>query len=74
MRVTTSSGGRSSVFPISRKCNVVTPSAPIMTTTPPEGTPMPLTIATVPLRSFALQPDPGLTPEQQNAYQEEQQV
>jgi hypothetical protein len=45
----TSSRGGSSDLPMSRGCNVVTPTIPIMTMPPPEGTSMPLTIATVPL-------------------------
>jgi hypothetical protein len=46
---TTSSGGGSSSFPISRGCNMVTPTVPIRTTPPSEGTLVPLTILTVPL-------------------------
>jgi hypothetical protein len=49
---TTSSGGRSSVFPISRGCNVVTTSIPIITTPPSESTPTPLAIVTVPLQTI----------------------
>jgi hypothetical protein len=61
---TTSSKGRSSDFPISQECNMMTPFIPITTTPPSEGTPTPLAIATVPLQTVAPQPDPGLTPEQ----------
>jgi hypothetical protein len=46
---TTSSRGGGSSFPISQECNVVTPTVPITTTPPSDDTPMPLTIATVPL-------------------------
>jgi hypothetical protein len=67
-----SSGGRSSGFPISWECNIVTPSVPTTTTSLSEGTPPPLAIATVPLWTVIPQPDPGLPPEQQQAYQEEQ--
>jgi hypothetical protein len=63
---TTSSGEGSFGLPISRECSVVTPNVPITTTPPSEGTPMPLTNATI------SQPDTGLSPEQQQAYQEEQ--
>jgi hypothetical protein len=46
---TTSSGGGSSGFPISRGCNMVTPTVSIITTPPSEGIPVHLTIPTVPL-------------------------
>jgi hypothetical protein len=46
---TASVGGGRSDFPISRGCNVVTPTVPIITTPQPEGTPAPLTIPMVPL-------------------------
>jgi hypothetical protein len=62
---TTSSRGRSSSFPVSRECNVVTPSVPIMSAAPSEGTPTPLAITTVPLWTAAPQPYPMLIPEQQ---------
>jgi hypothetical protein len=45
----TSSGGGSSAFLISQGCNVVTPTVPVTTTPPSEGTSAPLTIPTVPL-------------------------
>jgi hypothetical protein len=44
---TTSSGGGSSCFPISRECNMVTLAVLITTTPSSEGTLMPLAIATV---------------------------
>jgi hypothetical protein len=53
---------------------VVTPIVPITTTLPPEGTPVPLTIPTVPLWAVGPQLDVGLPPKQQQAYQEEQQA
>jgi hypothetical protein len=68
------SGGGSFDFPISQGCNIVTPSAPIKTTLPSEGTPATLTIPTVPLWTVVPQPNTGLCPKQQQAYQEEQQV
>jgi hypothetical protein len=46
---TTSSGGGSSGFPISRECNVVTLTVPITTMPPSEGTLMLLDIVIVPL-------------------------
>jgi hypothetical protein len=46
--MTSSRGGRFD-FPISRGCNVVTLTVPITTAPLPEGTPMLLTISTVPL-------------------------
>jgi hypothetical protein len=60
-----SSGGGSSNIPISRGCNVVTPSVPITTTPLSEGTKSPLTIATVLLWTVIRHPDIGLLPEQQ---------
>jgi hypothetical protein len=45
----TSSGGGSSAFLISQGCNMVTPTVPVTTTPPSEGTSVPLTIPTVPL-------------------------
>jgi hypothetical protein len=71
---TTSSGGGSSCFPISRECNMVTLAVLITTTPSSEGTLMPLAIATVPLRTAIPQPDSELPPVQQQAHQEEQQV
>jgi hypothetical protein len=59
---TTSSGG-SPDFHIYQKRNTVTPSIPIKTTLLPEGTPMPLTIATVPLWTIVLWLDTDLPPE-----------
>jgi hypothetical protein len=44
---TTSGGGGSSDFSISQGCNVVTPTVPITSTSPLEGTLTPLTIPTV---------------------------
>jgi hypothetical protein len=44
---TTSSGGSSSGFPISRECNVLTLSVPIMTTPPSKDSSTPLTIVTI---------------------------
>jgi hypothetical protein len=69
-------GGRGggSDLPISRECNVPTSTIPITTMPPLEGTPMPLTAMTVLLRIVVPQLDTGLPPEQQPAYQEEQQV
>jgi hypothetical protein len=69
-----SSIGGSSGIPISRVCNVVTLIVPITTTPPSEGTPAPLTIPTVSLRTTVSQPNTGLLPEQQQAYEEEQQA
>jgi hypothetical protein len=63
-----SSGGGSSSFPISRSCNVVIPAIPITTTPLPEGTPVLLTIPTVPLRTTVPQPDTGLLPKLLWAY------
>jgi hypothetical protein len=71
---TTSSGGGSSGFSISRGCNMATPSTLITTTPPSEGTPTPLTIATVPLQAAKPQPDNELSSKQQRANQEEQQA
>jgi hypothetical protein len=48
---TTSSGGRTSGFPISRECNVVTLTVPITTTPPSEGAPTLLAIAAIPLQT-----------------------
>jgi hypothetical protein len=62
---TASGRGGSSDFPISRGCNVVTPTVPITTTPPPEGTPMPLTISTIPLWTAAPHLDTRPLPEQQ---------
>jgi hypothetical protein len=53
---------------------VVTPTVRITNTPPLEGTLVPLTILTVPLRTAVLQPDTGLPPERLQAYQEEQQA
>jgi hypothetical protein len=69
-----SSGGGSSGFPISRGCNAMIPTIPIMTTPPSEGTLAPLTIPTVPLRTVVPQLDTGLPLEWSIAYQEEQQA
>jgi hypothetical protein len=41
--------GGSSVFPISRECNMVILVVPIATTPLPEGTPVPLTVPTIPM-------------------------
>jgi hypothetical protein len=71
---TTSSGGGSSDFPISRGCSMVTPTIPIATTQPLKGTLMSLTISTIPLWTAIAQPDTGLFPKLLQAYQEEQQV
>jgi hypothetical protein len=71
---TASSGGGSSGFPISHGSNVVTMTITITTMPLPKGTPTPLTIATFPLQTIIPQPDIGLPPEQQQAYQEEQQA
>jgi hypothetical protein len=68
-----SSKGGSSSFPISQGCNVVTPIIPIATTLPSEGTPAPLTIPMVPLRTAVPQPYTRLLREWLWAYQEEQQ-
>jgi hypothetical protein len=55
--------GGSPDFHIYQKRNTVTPSIPIKTTLLPEGTLMPLTIATVPLWTTVLWLDTGLPPE-----------
>jgi hypothetical protein len=68
---TSSNGGGSSGFPISQGCNMLTLTVPITTTSPLEGTLMPLTILTVPLRAIILQTATGVPFEQQLAYQEE---
>jgi hypothetical protein len=71
---TASGRGGNSGIPGRQGCNVVTPTVPIATTPPPEGTLVLLTIPTVPLRTAAPQPDTRLLPKQQQAYQEEQQA
>jgi hypothetical protein len=67
---TASSRGGSFGLPISRGCNVVTLTVPIVTTPPLEDTPVPLTILSVPLWITVSQPDTGLPPEWLQAYQE----
>jgi hypothetical protein len=52
---------------------MVTPIVPITTTPPPEGTPAPLIIPTILLRTTVPQPDTELSPEWLEAYKEEQQ-
>jgi hypothetical protein len=53
---------------------MVTPTVPFTITPSSWGAMMPLTIPTVPLWTTTPQPDIGLLPEQQQAYQEEQQA
>jgi hypothetical protein len=53
---------------------VATPRAPITTTLAPESTPVLLTIPTVTVQTAAPQPDMELLPNQQQAYQEEEQA
>jgi hypothetical protein len=52
---------------------MVTLTVPIATTPPLEGTLVSLSILTVPLQTVTPQPCTRLLPEQQQAYQEEQQ-
>jgi hypothetical protein len=58
-----SSEAGSSSFPISWGCNVVTPTIPIVTTSPSKGTPVPLTTPTVPLQTIVPQLDTRLLSE-----------
>jgi hypothetical protein len=63
----------SSGTPALRGCNMVTPDVPTVETSPPENT-LALTIPMVLLWTTSPQPSAGLLPEQQQAYQEEQQA
>jgi hypothetical protein len=67
-------GGGSSRLPGPRGCNVVTLIATISTTPPSENAPALLIILTVPLWTAEPQPGTRILPEQQGAYQEEQQT
>jgi hypothetical protein len=62
----------SSGSPDPRAYDVATPRAPITTTLAPESTPVLLTIPTVMVQTAAPQPDMELLPNQQQAYQEEE--
>jgi hypothetical protein len=63
-----SSDGESFSFPIPWDCNVVTSAIPIMTTPPPEGTPVLQTILAVQQWTAVPQPNIGLLPERLLAY------
>jgi hypothetical protein len=52
---------------------MVTLTIPIMTTPPPKGTPVPLTIPIVPQWAIVPLPNTELLPERLRVYQEEQQ-
>jgi hypothetical protein len=71
---TASGRGGSSKFLGPQGCNVGTPTIPIYTTPPSENTPMLVTILEVQWWTAAPQLGTGLLPEQQQAYQEEQQA
>jgi hypothetical protein len=60
--------------PTSRGCNVVTSTYPIIATPVPESTPALQTTPTVVVQTAAPQPGMELLPDQQQAYQEEQQA
>jgi hypothetical protein len=64
-----SSNKESSGFPIPWDYNVVTPTIPIVTMPPPEGTPMLQTIPTAQQRTIVSQLDTKLLPEQLLTYQ-----
>jgi hypothetical protein len=65
-------GGLGSSGP--RGCNVVTSTDPIIDAHVPEGTPIVQTIPTVTVRTTVPQSGMELLPDQQQAYQEEQQA